>query len=151
MSNCRYFFFYCYGDHRDLHVRTRSFPTRRSSDLSARTTRHITAVQKTAVCCTPPAAAAKLAFYAVELSNNPCEKQRSENPYRRLNVEHSCYSPPQPCRHTPDRICARIPGRPEPRSTTRRAARHGMRADLSGARIRQTSRSQRKRQREGKR
>src|SRR3546814_20915709 len=89
MSNCRYFFFYCYGDHRDLHVRTRSFPTRRSSDLSARTTRHITAVQKTAVCCTPPAAAAKLAFYAVELSNNPCEKQRSENPYRRLNVEHS--------------------------------------------------------------
>src|SRR5204863_9030340 len=25
-----YFFFYCYGDHRDLH----SFPTRRSSDLS---------------------------------------------------------------------------------------------------------------------
>src|SRR5207302_7449702 len=27
-----FFFFYCYGDHRDLH----SFPTRRSSDLSAR-------------------------------------------------------------------------------------------------------------------
>src|SRR5438045_6750659 len=26
-----YFFFYCYGDHRDLH----SFPTRRSSDLGA--------------------------------------------------------------------------------------------------------------------
>src|SRR5438445_13847742 len=26
------FFFYCYGDHRDLH----SFPTRRSSDLSCR-------------------------------------------------------------------------------------------------------------------
>src|SRR3546814_16773991 len=28
-------FFERYGDHRDLHVRTRSFPTRRSSDLSA--------------------------------------------------------------------------------------------------------------------
>src|SRR3546814_8398350 len=27
------FFFYCYGDHRDLHVLTHSFPTRRSSDL----------------------------------------------------------------------------------------------------------------------
>src|SRR3546814_19448312 len=26
-------FFECYGDHRDLHVRTHSFPTRRSSDL----------------------------------------------------------------------------------------------------------------------
>src|SRR5947199_4301828 len=26
---CIFFFFYCYGDHRDLH----SFPTRRSSDL----------------------------------------------------------------------------------------------------------------------
>src|SRR3546814_9429265 len=30
-----YFFFECYGDHRDLHVLTHSFPTRRSSDLSA--------------------------------------------------------------------------------------------------------------------
>src|SRR5690348_18209937 len=28
-SSCRLLFFYCYGDHRDLH----SFPTRRSSDL----------------------------------------------------------------------------------------------------------------------
>src|SRR3546814_7714513 len=27
------FFFYCYGDHRDLHLLTLSFPTRRSSDL----------------------------------------------------------------------------------------------------------------------
>src|SRR3546814_3043808 len=27
------FFFYGYGDHRDLHVLTHSFPTRRSSDL----------------------------------------------------------------------------------------------------------------------
>src|SRR3546814_255697 len=31
-----YFFFSCYGDHRDLHVLTHSFPTRRSSDLVAR-------------------------------------------------------------------------------------------------------------------
>src|SRR3546814_5414062 len=29
----RLFFFYGYGDHRDLHVLTLSFPTRRSSDL----------------------------------------------------------------------------------------------------------------------
>src|SRR3546814_137705 len=29
-----FFFFYCYGDHRGLHVLTHSFPTRRSSDLS---------------------------------------------------------------------------------------------------------------------
>src|SRR3546814_17324941 len=28
-----YFFFEWYGDHRDLHVLTHSFPTRRSSDL----------------------------------------------------------------------------------------------------------------------
>src|SRR3546814_4129614 len=28
-------FYYCYGAHRDLHVRTHSFPTRRSSDLLA--------------------------------------------------------------------------------------------------------------------
>src|SRR3546814_6569143 len=28
------FFFYCVGDHRDLHVMTHSFPTRRSSDLA---------------------------------------------------------------------------------------------------------------------
>src|SRR3546814_13046003 len=28
-----YFFFSVYGDHRDLHVLTHSFPTRRSSDL----------------------------------------------------------------------------------------------------------------------
>src|SRR3546814_16074662 len=28
-----FFFFYGYGDHRDLHVLTPSFPTRRSSDL----------------------------------------------------------------------------------------------------------------------
>src|SRR5438552_10970266 len=31
-SHCLLFFFYCYGDPRDLH----SFPTRRSSDLHAR-------------------------------------------------------------------------------------------------------------------
>src|SRR3546814_8258007 len=30
-----YCFFYGYGDHRDLHVLTHSFPTRRSSDLNA--------------------------------------------------------------------------------------------------------------------
>src|SRR3546814_2987025 len=30
---CYYFFFLCYGAHRDLHVLTHSFPTRRSSDL----------------------------------------------------------------------------------------------------------------------
>src|SRR3546814_17848021 len=29
------FFFYLYGDHRDLHVLTHSFPTRRSSELDA--------------------------------------------------------------------------------------------------------------------
>src|SRR3546814_10593139 len=28
-----FFFFELYGDHRDLHLRTHSFPTRRSSDL----------------------------------------------------------------------------------------------------------------------
>src|SRR3546814_506862 len=28
-----FFFFYCFGAHRDLHVLTHSFPTRRSSDL----------------------------------------------------------------------------------------------------------------------
>src|SRR3546814_13727170 len=32
---CFVFFFYCYGDTRDLHVLTHSFPTRRSSDLPA--------------------------------------------------------------------------------------------------------------------
>src|SRR3546814_18293581 len=31
----RFFFFYVYGDHRDLHLLTHSFPTRRSSDLVA--------------------------------------------------------------------------------------------------------------------
>src|SRR3546814_9265972 len=31
---CLLFFFECYGDHRDLHVLTHSFPTRRSSDLA---------------------------------------------------------------------------------------------------------------------
>src|SRR3546814_14932632 len=30
---CYRLFFECYGDHRDLHVLTHSFPTRRSSDL----------------------------------------------------------------------------------------------------------------------
>src|SRR3546814_3623284 len=30
-----YVFFECYGDHRDLHVLTHAFPTRRSSDLPA--------------------------------------------------------------------------------------------------------------------
>src|SRR3546814_6122644 len=30
------FFFYGYGDHRDLHVLTHSFPSRRSSDLPRR-------------------------------------------------------------------------------------------------------------------
>src|SRR3546814_10123613 len=30
------FFFECYGDHRDRHVLTHSFPTRHSSDLSCR-------------------------------------------------------------------------------------------------------------------
>src|SRR3546814_7150284 len=29
------FFFYWYGDHRDLHLLTHSFPTRRSSDLAS--------------------------------------------------------------------------------------------------------------------
>src|SRR3546814_12986763 len=33
-SYCYLCFFYCYGVHRDLHVLTHSFPTRRSSDLS---------------------------------------------------------------------------------------------------------------------
>src|SRR3546814_16759345 len=32
-SVCMNFFFSCYGYHRDLHVLTHSFPTRRSSDL----------------------------------------------------------------------------------------------------------------------
>src|SRR5216117_151749 len=31
--NHLFFFFYCYGDHRDLHKEGHSFPTRRSSDL----------------------------------------------------------------------------------------------------------------------
>src|SRR3546814_12790520 len=31
--SCCCFFFECYGDHRELHVLTHSFPTRRSSDL----------------------------------------------------------------------------------------------------------------------
>src|SRR3546814_14783406 len=31
-----HFFFELYGDHRDLHVLTHSFPTRRSSDLDTR-------------------------------------------------------------------------------------------------------------------
>src|SRR3546814_20705152 len=30
---CACFVFECYGDHRDLHVLTHSFPTRRSADL----------------------------------------------------------------------------------------------------------------------
>src|SRR3546814_15526915 len=33
---CDCLFFYLYGDHRDLHVLTHSFPTRRSSDLIGR-------------------------------------------------------------------------------------------------------------------
>src|SRR3546814_19488899 len=33
-----FFFFYLYGAHRDLHVLTHSFPTRRSSDLNLRET-----------------------------------------------------------------------------------------------------------------
>src|SRR3546814_14199398 len=32
-SNVVSCFLYCYGDHRDLHVLTHSFPTRRSTDL----------------------------------------------------------------------------------------------------------------------
>src|SRR3546814_11341392 len=32
-ETCADFFFLCYGDPRDLHVLTHSFPTRRSSDL----------------------------------------------------------------------------------------------------------------------
>src|SRR3546814_1622779 len=35
VMSVEFFFFYCYGDHRDLHVLTHSFPTRRSSDLRA--------------------------------------------------------------------------------------------------------------------
>src|SRR3546814_17992460 len=34
---CSVFFMYLYGHHRDLHGLTHSFPTRRSSDLMART------------------------------------------------------------------------------------------------------------------
>src|SRR3546814_15030386 len=30
----RFFFFFCYADHRDLHLLNHSFPTRRSSDLA---------------------------------------------------------------------------------------------------------------------
>src|SRR3546814_2294805 len=32
---CLLFFFYCYGNHRDRHVLTHAFPTRRSSDLES--------------------------------------------------------------------------------------------------------------------
>src|SRR3546814_18153120 len=39
------FFFYCYGDHRDLHVLTHSFPTRRSADLAR--------IADTASCANP--------------------------------------------------------------------------------------------------
>src|SRR3546814_15348987 len=39
------FFFYCYGDHRDLHVLTHSFPTRRSADLAR--------IADTAPCANP--------------------------------------------------------------------------------------------------
>src|SRR3546814_20299405 len=37
------FVFYGYGDHRDLHVLTHSFPTRRSSDLDERLARPLLA------------------------------------------------------------------------------------------------------------
>src|SRR5207248_8867381 len=39
LSHLHFFFFYCYADHRDLH----SFPTRRSSDLLARSPSRSTA------------------------------------------------------------------------------------------------------------
>src|SRR3546814_13295474 len=37
MVRCDGVFFYCDGDHRDLHVQTHTFPTRRSYDLTAGT------------------------------------------------------------------------------------------------------------------
>src|SRR3546814_19578343 len=44
------FFFYWYGDHRDLHVLTHSFPTRRSSDLMASVRGLAAAAQIPAYC-----------------------------------------------------------------------------------------------------
>src|SRR3546814_16577525 len=47
-------FFYCYCDHRDLHVLTHSFPTRRSSDLTSPTRPRVRTAATTGKCSTPP-------------------------------------------------------------------------------------------------
>src|SRR5438309_5326003 len=76
-----YFFFYCYGDHPDLH----SFPTRRSSDL-------------TAVPVTPLMASKRLVCLscAARARSNPCSSGWSETLGDRLSgAVTSRGSPPQ--------------------------------------------------------
>src|SRR3546814_12417947 len=53
-----FFVFYGYGDHRDLHVLTHSFPTRRSSDLGSSRARRERIVSAAISTPLPPIAAA---------------------------------------------------------------------------------------------
>src|SRR3546814_11218129 len=64
MCNSLVLFFECYGDHRDLHVLTHSFPTRRSTDLKAY----------------------PLAKHFIEIRNDVVHKGR--NPVNKVTLEH---------------------------------------------------------------
>src|SRR3546814_18096646 len=62
------FFFSLYGDHRDLHVLTHSFPTRRSSDLDARNTTPQGVVSSTTLIAYPTNAVTSFPAFATAVA-----------------------------------------------------------------------------------
>src|SRR5438067_9969628 len=87
-----YFFFYCHGDHRDLH----SFPTRRSSDLSPRCA-SMTTVRLWQACinagsypsCFMPRITPSSCHGVVELpGKKKCQEMLTDRKSTRLNSSH---------------------------------------------------------------
>src|SRR3546814_11606864 len=86
------FFFSLYGDHRDLHVLTHSFPTRRSSDLDARNTTPQGVVSSTTLIAYPTNAVTSLPAFATAVAPVvPSAENRSINSNYFTNAEDKNY------------------------------------------------------------
>src|SRR3546814_6767515 len=72
------FFFSGYGHHRDLHVLTHSYPTRRSSDLGARRASPAAFCAASAILLMSPARQASMRPRAEASRAPPARRQRSE-------------------------------------------------------------------------
>src|SRR5436190_5986131 len=102
-----FFFFYCSGDHRDLH----SFPTRRSSDLLFGPAKGLK-IARTAPWCARPISCARIAWgmrseeHTSELQSHSdlvcrllLEKKNKHNPIDTIKKTHAAWTIPMPHSH----------------------------------------------------